>query len=120
MESSAALDIQFSERRQTSRITGDYDVDVVRLSGQKAGDQIPGKINNISRGGAEMVTTSDVEVGDQLSLIIYSEDDSSMCDGRIIWKKKIGDRVVCGLKILHWTFLDSSLEHNLPNAHPSQ
>ena len=116
MEASAAPDIHFVERRRYVRLVGDFDVDIVLLSGQKAGDQVAGKIANVSREGVGVVMPPNIQGGDQLNFIIYTDEDSSICDGKVIWKREVKGRLVYGVKILHWTYMDAGLERSLPRS----
>ena len=116
METSAAPDIEFVERRRYGRFNGNFDVDIVLLSGQKVGDEVPGRVINVSREGVGVVMPPDLQVGDHLNFTLYTDDKSSLCDGRIVWKKEVKGQLVYGAKILHWTYMDTSLERNLPHS----
>lgn len=116
MEGSTATQMEFVERRRCHRLAGDFDAEIVLLSGPKVGDQVVGKIINISREGLGVVLPSDIEANDRLNFVIYSEDDSSLCDGRIVWRKEIQGRFVYGVKILNWTYMDAGLERSLPRG----
>ena len=62
MEGSAAPKIENVERRRHSRVDGVFDVDVILFSGTKAGDQIAGRIINISKSGAGIIFKKDKRI----------------------------------------------------------
>jgi hypothetical protein len=109
MEASVTLSTGNSEKRRHSRLTCDYDVDVIPFSGSRAGDQITGKIINISKEGLGAVLKAAVEIRTQVSLTIYSDNDQSVCSGEIIWSKEVEGRMVHGIKIMG-SFLDPLID----------
>lgn len=115
MKSSTDIDTKV-ERRRFSRRAGDFDVDVVLLSGTKSGDQFASKVINVSKDGLCVLMPRELQGGDRLFLTIYTGDDNSMCDGKVIWQREIKGQAVCGIKILSWTYMDATLERSLPRS----
>lgn len=107
---------KFKERRRYGRLVGDFEVDIVLLDGQKAGDQISGRVINISREGIGIATSTDLQVGSQLSLTIYVNDYESACTGHVIWTKELDGQRIYGIKIPRWSHLESALERELPRS----
>ena len=116
MDTSAAPKLESVERRRHGRFVEEYDVDVVVLSGVKTGDQFTGRIINISREGAGIIMPPEIQGGDRLLFTIYVDDDNSMCDGKVMWKREVKGRVVYGVKILHWTYMEAGLDRSLPKS----
>lgn len=94
MESSSAINPEFLERRRLGRVSLHFDVDVVLFSGNRAGDQITGKIINVSREGVGVVLRSNVEHGTQVAMTIYSNEDQTICSGVVIWRKEVKGRSI--------------------------
>jgi hypothetical protein len=108
MEISGAPRTEHLERRRFGRLQGHFDV--VFLSGNNAGDQISGKAINVSKEGAGVIFRSEVLPGTQISMTIYSKEDQSVCSEEVNWKKEVRGRMVHGVRITQWSYLDPSIE----------
>lgn len=104
------------ERRKSPRLKRDLDVDIVILSGKRAGDEIPGKVVNVSKEGLCLQMPPDIPLEEQLSLVVYCDDSDSLCVGKIIWKKEAGEKTNYGIHVLYWSYLDPQLERQLPQS----
>lgn len=111
-----ASPIKTPERRRHRRFQTEFDVDLVLFSGSRAGDQITGKVINISREGVGVVLRSEISHGTQVALTIFSDEDQSVCSGEVIWNKEINGEMVQGVRISQWSYLDPEIEHQLQRA----
>ena len=114
MEVSRAPDPYFIERRRYGRIVSHLKVAVLLFSGNRIGDQLVGKIINISKEGIGVVLRSNVSPGTRVELTIFAEIDQSAGSGEVIWRKEVKGRTVHGIKISQWSHFDPSIENELP------
>lgn len=103
-----------SERRKFPRLSGNFQVDIVLLSGPKSGDAVSGRITNLSKEGVGLIMPAGLVIGTQLSLVIYVEDSDSLCVGNIIWSQEVGGVTHYGLKISDWSYIDPGIERQMP------
>jgi len=85
----------------------------ILFSGNHVGDQISGKAINISKEGLGVILRSNISLGTQAQLTIYSDEEQSTGSGEVIWKKEVKGRTVHGIKISQWSYLDPSLESQI-------
>jgi len=113
METSVAPDTHFVERRRYVRLPSNLDLDVILFSGNRAGDQITGKVIDTSKEGLGIVLRSNVSPGARVELTIFTEMTESTGSGEVIWRKEVKGRMVHGIKISQWSHLDPSIQHKL-------
>lgn len=106
------------ERREHPRFLTDFRVDTVILNGEKAGEEVSGRAMNLSKGGLRLDLPIAVNVGTQLSLVIYSEGYDSLCVGGVVWVQRTEPGSRCGVKISRWTYVDAVLERQFPARRP--
>ncbi|MCG3204287.1 MAG: hypothetical protein KCHDKBKB_01002 [Elusimicrobia bacterium] len=107
---------QQSERRRYNRLPIECDVDVVTVSGNRAGDQIAGKVVNISKEGIGVLLRAEIPSRTQVALTIYSEEDQSVASGELIWSKEMPEGILHGIRIIQWSYLEPSIENQLPKS----
>ncbi|MCG3204839.1 MAG: hypothetical protein KCHDKBKB_01556 [Elusimicrobia bacterium] len=108
-----ATPIKTPERRRHRRFQTEFDVDLVLFSGSRAGDQITGKVINISREGVGIILRSEVARGTQVALTIFSDEDQSVCSGEVIWSREINGEIIQGIRISQWSYLDPAIERQI-------
>jgi hypothetical protein len=101
------------DRRRLPRMEADFEAEIVVVSGEKAGRELPGRVTNITKEGARLKTQAGIPAGAQISLIIYSEDYDSVCLGTVVWAENTSGETHYGVKISSWSYLDPILEHQL-------
>jgi hypothetical protein len=104
---------QIPDRRRSPRLEADFEAEMVVVTGDKAGMEVPGRVSNITKQGAMIQLHSEIPVGSQVSLIIYSEEYDSVCLGTVVWQKNTPAGMHHGIQISSWSYLDPILEHQL-------
>ena len=101
------------ERRNLPRIKSGFRVEVVMLSGEKAGDAVFAKTVNITKEGLGVEMSHELPVGSQVNLVIDQEGSSSECMGSVVWNSQRGESSFAGIKIIRWSFMEPTLQNLL-------
>jgi hypothetical protein len=108
------------ERRTCPRLSRNYRLDLVVVTGTRSGDEFDAEIFNISRSGLGMVGPDGLQKGDQLGCVVHGENYESLCVGEVVWKEPVGNRARYGVRIVRWSYLDPSLDAELgPRSNPA-
>lgn len=107
------LHLNKPERRKFPRLAQEFPISAAVITGENAGSEIEGRALNVSKEGMKVSLPMDMTVGDQISIVLEGDDDSSICLGRVIWKSNEINSRCYGLKITSWSYIELNLYYNL-------